>query len=96
MDSIRQLPGYRASHDTIPLLTVSRIDSLPMAERTAWRLRPGAEQLSLSARRPADAAIEFVPPAAGMRATIIAQTQEINGGRLDLVGSSVVPPEVKR
>lgn len=42
------------------------------------------------------AAIEFVPPAAGMRATIIARTQEINGGRLDLIGSSVVPPEVKR
>lgn len=37
MDSIRQLPGYRAAHDTIPLLTVSRIDSLPMAERRAWR-----------------------------------------------------------
>lgn len=42
------------------------------------------------------AAIEFVPPAAGTPATIIARTQEINGGRLDIVGSSVVPPEVKR
>jgi hypothetical protein len=39
------------------------------------------------------AAIEFVPPPAGMRATIIARTQEINGGRLDLVGSSVVPSD---
>jgi len=42
------------------------------------------------------AAIEFVPPPAGTPATIIARTQEINGGRLDIVGSSVVPPEVKR
>jgi Beta-galactosidase/beta-glucuronidase len=42
------------------------------------------------------AAIEFVPPAAGTPATIIARTQEINGGRLDIVGSSVVPLEVKR
>jgi beta-galactosidase len=41
------------------------------------------------------AAIEFVPPPAGKRAMIVARTQEINGARLDLVGSSVVPAEAK-
>ena len=42
------------------------------------------------------AAIELVPPPAGMRATIFVRTQEINGARLDLVGSSVIPPDAKR
>jgi beta-galactosidase len=41
------------------------------------------------------AAIEFVPPPAGKHATIVVRTQEINGARLDLVGSSVVPAEAK-
>jgi beta-galactosidase len=41
------------------------------------------------------AAIEFVPPPAGKRAMIVARTQEINGARLDLVGSSVIPAEAK-
>jgi PelA/Pel-15E family pectate lyase len=37
LDSIRHLPGYRPAHDTIPLLSAARIDSLPEAERAAWR-----------------------------------------------------------
>lgn len=36
------------------------------------------------------AAIEFVPPPAGIRATIVARTQQINGARVDLLGSRVV------
>lgn len=42
------------------------------------------------------AAIEFVPPPAGQRATIVVRTQQINGARIDFVGSSVVPAEAKR
>jgi PelA/Pel-15E family pectate lyase len=37
MDSIAKLPGYKAEHDTVPLLSARRIDSLPVAERDAWR-----------------------------------------------------------
>jgi PelA/Pel-15E family pectate lyase len=37
MDSIAKLPSYKAEHDTVPLLSARRIDSLPAAERDAWR-----------------------------------------------------------
>src|SRR5437762_4546301 len=37
MDSIAKLPNYRAAHDTIPMLSDSRIDSLPARERELWK-----------------------------------------------------------
>ncbi len=53
MDSISKLPSYRAAHDTIPLLSASRIDSLREPERDAWK-----EYLRRSgARRAADTAV---------------------------------------
>jgi len=37
MDSIGKLPAARPEHDTIPMLTESRLDSLPAKERDAWK-----------------------------------------------------------
>jgi PelA/Pel-15E family pectate lyase len=37
MDSIAKLPNYRAAHDTIPMLSDARIDSLPPRERDPWK-----------------------------------------------------------
>ena len=37
MDSIAKLPSYRPAHDTIPMLTDSRIDSLLARERELWK-----------------------------------------------------------
>ena len=36
MDSIRRLPSYRPSHDTVTLLAPARLARLPAAERAAW------------------------------------------------------------
>ena len=78
MDSISQLPGYRAAHDTIPLLTVSRIDSLPMAERTAWQeyvrrseLRRATDTAAMNAelRSVGRSAMVRAPYAAGFETT---------------------------
>lgn len=37
MDSITKLPSYRPTHDTIPLLSDKRIDSLPASRREQWK-----------------------------------------------------------
>jgi len=36
MDSIRKLPGYRPTHDSVPLLTPARIAALAPASQRAW------------------------------------------------------------
>ena len=36
MDSIRKLPGYRSAHDTITLVSATRIATLPPTQRDAW------------------------------------------------------------
>lgn len=38
MDSIAKIPSFRPAHDTIPLITKSRIAALPAAQRRAWEI----------------------------------------------------------